>query len=217
MTELFSEKDEPTRLAWVAGVGASAGLGAALARRFARGGLTVIVTGRSPERLDALVEEIRGAGGHAVALPGDVTSESDLAAIAQQLTRFGTLEVAIFNASGATSVPTLELSAEQFEAAWRVSTPGGFLFARESLPRLLASDRGSLLLRVRPHPRVAARRLRRSHPPKLVCARSRKASHASSARRISTLRMWWSTVASTASACALWRRSELRSAVRAAC
>jgi NAD(P)-dependent dehydrogenase (short-subunit alcohol dehydrogenase family) len=145
MTELFSQKDEPTRLAWVAGVGASAGLGAALARRFARGGLTVIVTGRSPERLDALVEEVLGAGGHAVALPGDVTSESDLAAIAQQLTRFGTLEVAIFNASGATSVPTLELSAEQFEAAWRVSTLGGFLFARESLPRLLASGRGSLL------------------------------------------------------------------------
>ncbi|MGF6551874.1 SDR family NAD(P)-dependent oxidoreductase [Paraburkholderia youngii] len=133
------------RVAWIAGVGASAGLGAALARRFAREGLRVVVTGRSRDRLDTIVDEIRRAGGQADALPGDVTSESELAAIARQLAGHGTLEVAIFNAAGATRGPTLELSAEQFEAAWRVITLGGFLFARASLPALLAAGRGSLL------------------------------------------------------------------------
>ena len=68
------QPNDPTRLAWIAGVGASAGLGAALARRFSSEGLTVAVTGRSHERLDAVVGEIRAAGGHAIALPGDVTS-----------------------------------------------------------------------------------------------------------------------------------------------
>ncbi|WP_454827668.1 SDR family NAD(P)-dependent oxidoreductase [Paraburkholderia xenovorans] len=134
-----------TRLAWIAGVGASAGLGAALARRFAREGLSVAVTGRSRERLDTVVAEIQHAGGQALALPGDVTSESDLAGIARQLAERGTLEVAIFNAAGATRAPTLDLSAEQFEAAWRVTTLGGFLFARAALPPLLAAGRGSLL------------------------------------------------------------------------
>ncbi|MBB5401808.1 SDR family NAD(P)-dependent oxidoreductase [Paraburkholderia youngii] len=133
------------RVAWIAGVGASAGLGAALARRFAREGLRVAVTGRSRDRLDTIVDEIRRAGAQADALPGDVTSESELAAIARQLAGHGTLEVAIFNAAGATRGPTLELSAEQFEAAWRVITLGGFLFARASLPALLAAGRGSLL------------------------------------------------------------------------
>ncbi|MFP4892364.1 SDR family NAD(P)-dependent oxidoreductase [Paraburkholderia sp. EG304] len=133
------------RVAWIAGVGASAGLGAALARRFAREGLRVAVTGRSRDRLDTIVDEIRRAGGQADALPGDVTSESELAAIARQLAGHGTLEVAIFNAAGATRGPTLELSAEQFEAAWRVITLGGFLFARASLPALLAAGQGSLL------------------------------------------------------------------------
>jgi NAD(P)-dependent dehydrogenase (short-subunit alcohol dehydrogenase family) len=145
MTEPVGKNETNTRLAWIAGVGASAGLGAALARRFAREGLRVAVTGRSRERLDAIVDEIRRAGGQAFALPGDVTRESELADIARQLTESGTLEVAIFNAAGATRAPTLELSAEQFEAAWRVTTLGGFLFARAALPSLLAGGRGSLL------------------------------------------------------------------------
>ncbi|NMM01110.1 SDR family oxidoreductase [Paraburkholderia sp. RP-4-7] len=145
MTEAVEQGQERTRLAWIAGVGASAGLGAALARRFAREGFSVAVTGRSRERLDVIVEEIRRAGGHAVALPGDVTREADLTEIARQLADTGTLEVAIFNAAGATRAPTLELSAEQFEAAWRVTTLGGFLFARAALQPLLAAGRGSLL------------------------------------------------------------------------
>ncbi|USU17618.1 SDR family NAD(P)-dependent oxidoreductase [Paraburkholderia fungorum] len=145
MTGTVEERQERTRFAWIAGVGASAGLGAALARRFAQGGLSVVVTGRSRERLDAIVDEIRSAGGHAVAAPGDVTREADLAAIAGKITTQGTLEVAIFNAAGATRAPTLELSAEQFEAAWRVTTLGGFLFARAALQPLLAAGRGSLL------------------------------------------------------------------------
>jgi NAD(P)-dependent dehydrogenase (short-subunit alcohol dehydrogenase family) len=144
MTEPLELKHDSTRLAWIAGVGASAGLGAALARRFAREGFTVGVTGRSRERLDALAGEIRGTGGHALALPGDVTSESDLAAITRQLADAGTLEVAIFNAAGATRAPTLELTPAQFEAAWRVTTFGAFLFARAALQPLLESGRGSL-------------------------------------------------------------------------
>jgi NAD(P)-dependent dehydrogenase (short-subunit alcohol dehydrogenase family) len=145
MTEAVEQGPEGARLAWIAGVGASAGLGAALARRFAREGLRVAVTGRSRERLDAVVDEIRRAGGHALALPGDVTHEEDLTGIARQLSDKGTLEAAIFNAAGAARAPTLELSAEQFEAAWRVTTLGGFLFARAALPALLAAGRGSLL------------------------------------------------------------------------
>ena len=145
MADAVGQGDAHKRVAWIAGVGASAGLGAALARRFARQGFSVAVTGRSRERLDALVDEIRGTGGHALAFPGDVTSESDLIAIARQLAETGTLEAAIFNAAGGIRVPTLELTAEQFEAAWRVTTLGGFLFARAALPALLAAGRGSLL------------------------------------------------------------------------
>lgn len=145
MSDAVGQGVTKPRVAWIAGVGASAGLGGALARRFASEGLSVAVTGRSSERVATLVEEIRASGGDAHAFPGDVTSESDLNAIARGLAGHGTLEVAIFNAAGATRAPTLELSAEQFEAAWRVTTLGGFLFARAALEPLLAAGRGSLL------------------------------------------------------------------------
>jgi NAD(P)-dependent dehydrogenase (short-subunit alcohol dehydrogenase family) len=145
MTDAVGHNETNARMAWLAGVGAPAGVGAAPPRRFAREGLLVAVTGRSRERLDVIVDEIQRAGGRAYALPGDVTSESDLAGIARQLAEYGTLEVAIFNAAGATRAPTLELSAAQFEAAWRVTTLGGFLFARAALTPLLAAGRGSLL------------------------------------------------------------------------
>ena len=49
-------------IAWVVGVGASRGLGAATARCFARKGFSVAVTGRSPKSLAIVVEEIMAAG-----------------------------------------------------------------------------------------------------------------------------------------------------------
>ena len=46
-------------VAWIAGVGVSAGLGGAVARRFAREGLAVVLTGRTAERLESVAAEIR--------------------------------------------------------------------------------------------------------------------------------------------------------------
>ena len=142
----MAESSKASRVAWIAGVGASAGLGAALARKFAHRGLTVALTGRTAARVAALAGEVRAAGGTALALPGDVTSESEIRAIAAQIREVGTLEVAIFNAGNASRAPSLELSAEQFEAAWRVATLGGFIFGKEALRALLAAGGGSLLL-----------------------------------------------------------------------
>ncbi len=60
--------------------GASSGLGRALARQLAAAGARVVVTGRSADRLDALVAELQPPGAppdRVVAVPADLTSESD--------------------------------------------------------------------------------------------------------------------------------------------
>jgi NAD(P)-dependent dehydrogenase (short-subunit alcohol dehydrogenase family) len=132
-------------VAWIAGVGASAGLGAALARRFAAGGLLVAVTGRHAERVQALAADIVAAGGQAHALPGDVSSERDSERLSQALESLGALESAAFNAGNAVRGTPLELTPAEFESTWRGSTYAGFLFARTALPRLLAAGGGSLL------------------------------------------------------------------------
>ena len=75
--------DKP--IAWVVGVGASRGLGAAAARRFAPEGFAVAVTGRSPEALAIIADEISTAGGHAIAAVGDVQDETGIIAILDRL------------------------------------------------------------------------------------------------------------------------------------
>jgi NAD(P)-dependent dehydrogenase (short-subunit alcohol dehydrogenase family) len=130
---------------WIAGVGAVAGLGAALARRFAREGYRVAVSGRSLDKLQAVVEGIQAAGGRAVAITADSGIESEVTAASHQVNQLGVLKAAIFNVGNAVSAPSLELSAQLFEQTWRASTLGGFLFAREATRILLDNGGGSLL------------------------------------------------------------------------
>jgi len=132
-------------VAWIAGVGASAGLGAAVARRFAKAGLIVALTGRDAQRVRAVADEIAAAGARAHALPGDVSSAGDVERLAVQVQALGTLRAAIFNAGNAVRGTPLELTPEQFESAWRGSTYAGYVFARAVLPGLLAAGGGTLL------------------------------------------------------------------------
>ncbi len=139
--------NEPRRrgVVWVAGVEASAGLGAAVARRFAKEGLVAAVMGRTPDRIDTVAREIREAGGAAHAFAGDVSREADVLAIAEKVSALGPLEVAVFNAASAVRAPSLEITAAALEDALRTTTVGGFVFGREAVRRLLPFERGTLV------------------------------------------------------------------------
>ena len=132
------------KVVWVAGVGASAGLGGALARRFAKAGFAAAITGRNADRLESVATEIRSSGGRAFALPGDVGRESDVLSVARRVSELGQLEVAVFNAGNADRAPSLELSVDAFEQAWRSSTLAGFVFGREVIRNLLPRKQGAL-------------------------------------------------------------------------
>jgi NAD(P)-dependent dehydrogenase (short-subunit alcohol dehydrogenase family) len=132
-------------VAWVVGVGAWAGLGAALGRRFARENLTVALTGRNVERVRAVAAEISQTGGRAHALPGDVSSAADLERLTAEVQALGSLRIAVFNAGNSVRGTPLEITPEQFESTWRGSTYAGFLFTRATLPLLMTAGTGTLL------------------------------------------------------------------------
>jgi NAD(P)-dependent dehydrogenase (short-subunit alcohol dehydrogenase family) len=113
-----------------------------LARRYAQGGLAVALTGRTRERLEAIAAEVHAAGGVAHVVAGDVADEAQIDALSREVAGLGDLHAAVFNAAGAARAPSLELTVEQFEQAWRVSTLGGFVFGRAAL-RLLLNNAGS--------------------------------------------------------------------------
>jgi NAD(P)-dependent dehydrogenase (short-subunit alcohol dehydrogenase family) len=142
---MCSAKVSETQVAWIAGVGASAGLGAALGRRFARAGLLAVLTGRNAQRVSAVAAEITSAGGRAMVLAGDVSSATDIERMAAEVAVLGSLRAAIFNAGNAVRGTPLELTPQQFESTWRGSAYAGFLFAHAALPALLAARGGSLL------------------------------------------------------------------------
>ena len=69
--------------------GASSGIGAGLAREFARRGLRVALVARRIEQLEALAAELRATGGQASAHRGDVTVDGDIARVVGELAALG--------------------------------------------------------------------------------------------------------------------------------
>jgi NADP-dependent 3-hydroxy acid dehydrogenase YdfG len=83
----------------IAITGASSGIGRACAERLARDGAAVVISARRTDRLDEIAAGITSGGGQALAVPGDVTCESDMRALVDRaVERFGRLDVMIANA-----------------------------------------------------------------------------------------------------------------------
>ena len=79
--------------------GASAGIGEAAARRLAGEGATVVIAARRADRLEAVKREIESAGGRALAVVGDVTSQQDRERLVQDTMRaFGRIDGLVNNA-----------------------------------------------------------------------------------------------------------------------
>lgn len=127
--------------------GASSGIGRATARLFAREGASVVVSGRRHAELDALVGEIEEAGGHAVAVAGDVRREEVAKALVDAaVTRFGGLDVAFNNAGvvGETK-PITEMSLDEWRETLDTNLASAFLGAKYQVPAMLARGGGSLI------------------------------------------------------------------------
>jgi len=129
----------------VVGVGASQGLGAAIARRFAGGGYPVVVAGRNSAKVEAVAEELRQSGAKAIAAIGDASNPDDAKMFVATAQTLAPLAVAVHNAGSNRPAPFLEVAAEQFEQHWREHALGGFHTSQAALPALLKNGGGSLL------------------------------------------------------------------------
>ena len=129
----------------ISGVGASQGLGAAIARRFAAGGYPVAIAGRNSDKLAAAAAELAAAGARVTHVVGDASKAADVARFVEAAEKLAPLAVAVHNAGSNRPAPFLKLSQEQFEAHWREHALGGFQLAQAAIPALLARGGGSLI------------------------------------------------------------------------
>jgi len=134
------------RSAVVVGVGPPRGLGAAIARRFAHEGFRVTIVGRSAEKVNASLDELREIGAAAQAVIGDVTDEVLVrSAVTQADVPDAPVEVAVFNAGGNWPKSFLDMDAAFLEGMWRVNALAGFCFAKAAIEAMLPRRRGVLI------------------------------------------------------------------------
>ncbi|MGZ9116221.1 MAG: SDR family NAD(P)-dependent oxidoreductase, partial [Methylocystis sp.] len=155
-------------VALVIGVGAESGLGAALARRFAREGLHVLVAGRTPERLRIVAEQIAATGGAVAIKVADATSEADVAALFDEADRDGDLALVAYNVGSNVAAPTQDTVPELFERLWRQNALGGFIVGREAARRFSQRGQGTILF-------TGATASLRARPPFLAFAAAKAA------------------------------------------
>ncbi len=134
-----------TETAVVVGVGASRGLGGALARRFAIEGLEVFLAGRTGAKLEALAAEIKDNGGRAVPVVTDATDETSVTHLFDAACAAGPPTIAVYNAGNMRVGNLVEMDPLYFEETWRTTTFGGFLVGREAARRMLPQENGTIV------------------------------------------------------------------------
>jgi short-subunit dehydrogenase len=127
--------------------GASSGFGAEAARIFAREGCIVVLAARRMDRLTALAEEIRHAGGQAFAVPLDVTEQSQIDdAVQTVLDTYGRIDILLNNA-GLGTLDWLEMldPATDIDMQIDVNLRGVLQVTRAVLPSMLARRAGHII------------------------------------------------------------------------
>jgi NAD(P)-dependent dehydrogenase (short-subunit alcohol dehydrogenase family) len=126
-------------------VGVGAGLGAALARRFAEG-YRVALIARKREFLAQLATEIKGRGGDAIAVPANIADAAEIeAAFASIRREAGRIDVLLYNAAMRPFGRLMETKPSTFENAWRVNAFGAFLCSQQVVPAMLEAGRGAII------------------------------------------------------------------------
>jgi NAD(P)-dependent dehydrogenase (short-subunit alcohol dehydrogenase family) len=117
--------------------GAGSGIGRAIALRFAQAGARVAVLDVAADAAAAVVREIEGAGGAALALPCDVTRQADvLAAFAAAAERHGPVE-ALVNSAGVAHVGTVEQTSEEdLDRLYAVNVKGVYNCLAAAVPAM---------------------------------------------------------------------------------
>ena len=127
--------------------GGSRGIGLAIALRAARDGALIAIAAKTsepnpklPGTIHSAAEEIRAAGGTALAIQCDLRDEEQIsAAVKQAADTFGGIDILINNASAINLTPTEATPAKRFDLMFDVNVRGTFLTSQAAIPHLRAS------------------------------------------------------------------------------
>ena len=133
--------------------GASRGIGREIALRCARDGANVVILGKTAEAhpkltgtIHSVAEEVRHAGGQALAIQMDVRDEQKISlAVEQAVNHFGGIDVLVNNASAISLTPTLQTTSKRLDLMWQVNMRATFLTSQACIPYLKKADNPHIL------------------------------------------------------------------------
>lgn len=112
--------------------GASQGIGSAVARRLAAQGAAVVLAARGIDKLEALAQEIKDAGGDAVPLALDVAASGEVASQLQQLPAdYADVDIVVNNAGITRDVLMARMGLEDWQQVLTTNLTGSFAVSRE--------------------------------------------------------------------------------------
>lgn len=136
----MTDKSNSRPVAVIAGVGAGNGQG--LSQRFSDAGYAVAMLARDQAKVDVLAANIPNSKGYSCDVGDSKSVESTFSKIRADL---GDVDVLIYNAGGGVFADFETITAEQFEAAWRVNALGSLLCAKQVSPAMIAKGSGCII------------------------------------------------------------------------
>lgn len=126
--------------------GASAGVGRATVREFARHGAWIGLVARGTDGLEGACREVEVAGGRALVVPADVADPAQVEAAVERVeSELGPIDIWVNNAMTSVFSPIKEMTPEEFKRVTEVTYLGYVYCTLAILKRMLPRDRGTIV------------------------------------------------------------------------
>ena len=126
-------------------VGAGDYIGAAIAKRFAKGGFIVCMGRRNQAKLEPLIKELRAKGGQVHGYKFDARDELVTEHIFKEVEEtVGPIDLVVFNVGGNVYFPILETTSRVFRKVWEMACFSGFLVGREASKYMVPRRKGKI-------------------------------------------------------------------------
>ncbi|MEO8608507.1 MAG: glucose 1-dehydrogenase [Chloroflexota bacterium] len=135
--------------------GAGRGIGRAIAHKFAAEGAVVIIAEIDPDTGHAVAEELIADGFRALAVPTDITQESQVeAAVQQAVEQFGGLDILVNNAGKNFYYDATRMTEAEWDAAMNIDLKGAWLCCKYAIPAMMKRGGGAIVNIASVHARV---------------------------------------------------------------
>ncbi|HVH91426.1 MAG TPA: SDR family NAD(P)-dependent oxidoreductase [Candidatus Acidoferrum sp.] len=126
--------------------GAGRGIGKAVSVALARAGCRVVLAARTREQIETVQLEIISQGGHALALPADLTVDEDIQRLVEATqTKWGAADILINNAGWGKRAPVVGANLTDWDRTFRLNLRAPMVLAKALLPNMIAKGEGAVI------------------------------------------------------------------------